>query len=77
MTTYTYKCTNEECDKHEQLFEVKQSMHDDPLTVCKHCLFPTLVKVIGWTQVLFMGDGWPSNENKGLHHVNGKERGMK
>ena len=46
MATYTYKCTNEECDIHDILFEVKQSMKDDQLTTCPDCHKETLQKVI-------------------------------
>ena len=46
MATYTYKCTNEECDIHDILFEVQQSMKDKPLTTCPDCKQETLKKLI-------------------------------
>lgn len=43
---YTYKCANEECDIHDILFEVQQSIKDDKLTTCPDCNQETLQKVI-------------------------------
>ena len=50
MPTYTYKCTNEECDLntlHDEpiLLEIKQSMKDDALTTCPDCKHETLKRV--------------------------------
>ena len=42
MATYDYKCT--QCDS-EQL-DVKQSIHDDPLTICEACGDGTLQRII-------------------------------
>lgn len=77
MTTYTYKCTNEGCDRYGELVDVQQSMHDDRQTTCPTCGYETFVLVIGNTQFLLKGDGWPSNYHKGVHHLDGKEKGMK
>ncbi len=39
MPTYEYTTTNEEqaCDVCRKVFEVHQSMHDQPLERCPHC----------------------------------------
>lgn len=42
MATYDYRCSM--C-KHEQL-DVKQSIHDDPLTFCDACGDGTLERII-------------------------------
>lgn len=34
MATYTYECQAENCGER---FEVKQSVHDEPLTKCEVC----------------------------------------
>jgi len=47
VPTYTYRCTNEKCEIHDVLLEVKQSMKDDTLTTCPDCKQETLKKVIG------------------------------
>jgi len=72
MPTYTYKCTNEECDDYEKLFDVVQKITDDKLVHCPCCQDDTLVKVIGHTQVIFKGEGWPTNEGKGIVHYDPK-----
>ncbi len=46
MSTYTYKCTNEECDIHDVLLEVEMSMKEPNLTTCPDCKKETLKKVI-------------------------------
>lgn len=46
MITYTYKCTNAECEVHDLPFEVQQSIKDDNLTTCPDCKDETLMKVI-------------------------------
>ena len=72
MPTYTYKCCNEECEDYDKLFEVTQKMSDDKLVYCPCCMEPTLSKVIGSTQVILKGEGWPGNENKGIVHYDPK-----
>ena len=48
MPTYTYRCTNEECDvyKNDLRIEVRQSMKDEPLKTCPECKTDSLKKVI-------------------------------
>lgn len=46
MATYTYACTNKECEVHDLVWEVKQSMKDDALTTCPECGKETLKKII-------------------------------
>lgn len=46
MATYSYKCTNEECEIHDAIIDVSQSMNDTPLTQCPDCEHHTLKKVI-------------------------------
>ncbi len=46
MLTYSYKCTNPECDIHNMMFEKKQKISDKPYTNCKTCEQETLIRVI-------------------------------
>lgn len=62
MATYDYKCFNEKCEKYDLVFEVKQSMKDDKLTVCEHCKTPSLERLItNKTSTIFSGNGWIKN----------------
>ena len=56
MATYTYKCTEDICDVH--VFEIKQSMKDDSLTVCEECGNASLVKIITGGNFVLKGKGW-------------------
>lgn len=58
MATYTYKCTNTDCVKHDQQFDVKQSMMDDKLVQCTECNQDTLQRVITANPVHFKGGNW-------------------
>lgn len=46
MATYTYTCTNSDCENHENTFSTTQSMHDDAHTKCDTCEKDTLRRVI-------------------------------
>lgn len=46
MTTYRYKCTNEECEVYDLVWEIIQNMKDDALTTCTECEKETLIKII-------------------------------
>lgn len=72
MPTYTYKCTNNECWAFDEYFEVVQKITDEPLKHCPECQHESLQKVLGNTQVIFKGEGWPTNEGKGIVHYDPK-----
>ena len=46
MATYDYICENEDCEVHNLIFEVEQSMSDDKLTTCPDCKQETLKRVV-------------------------------
>jgi putative FmdB family regulatory protein len=60
MPTYTYKCTNKSCSKHEECFEVIQKITDDKLETCSECDTNSLTKVIVPSVAGFnlQGKGW-------------------
>ncbi len=60
MPTYEYKCENEECEVHNLIFEVKQSMNDDKLKTCPECHKDTLQRVVS-------GGGGFRIGGKGVH----------
>ena len=61
MPIYTYKCSN--CDS---LFERRQRMADDPLTVCDVCGTENSVRrVINSVGVVFKGSGFYVTDNRG------------
>jgi len=62
MATYTYRCTEDTCDT--EVFEVKQSMKDDSLTICEACGNPSLVKVITGGAFMLKGSGWTGKYGK-------------
>lgn len=57
MPTYEYLCEN----KH-QVFEVQQSIKDDPLTLCPHCkeegVEAPVKKLISNSNFHLVGGGW-------------------
>lgn len=59
MPTYTYKCKS--C---EYQFDHRQSMADDPLTVCPNCGEPQLRKVINSAGIVFKGSGFYVTDNR-------------
>lgn len=59
MPTYTYKCRA--CD---YMFDQRQSMSDDPLTVCPNCDEPQLRKVINSAGIVFKGSGFYVTDNR-------------
>jgi putative FmdB family regulatory protein len=53
---YEYKCKNEACAVE---FEAEQSIKDDPLTSCPHCLGLEVQRLISSnTNFVLKGDGW-------------------
>ena len=61
MPIYTYKCSK--CDS---LFEKRQRMADDPLTVCEVCGAEDSVRrVINSVGVVFKGSGFYVTDNRG------------
>lgn len=64
MTTYVYKCTNEDCKLHDVEVEIQQSMKDDPVKTCARCHEDTLVKVIQPNCIVFRGSGFPTNDSR-------------
>lgn len=58
MPIYTYKCSNKDCDKHNQEFEVVMKITEDNLTTCPVCGEGTLRKVIKPVGVTLKGGGW-------------------
>lgn len=53
MPMYEYKCDN--CG---HVFEILQSMRDEPLTQCPNCSFNSLHKVFYPAGIIFKGSGW-------------------
>ena len=57
--TYTYKCTNDDCDYYEHLYEVKQRITDDRLTFCSECQQGSLERVVVASSGFSLkGSGW-------------------
>jgi putative FmdB family regulatory protein len=59
MPTYEYVCRN--CGHR---FDVVQSMHDDPLTVCPECGQAQLRKVFAPPAITFKGSGFYATDSK-------------
>ena len=53
MPLFEYKCTN--CN--EQVDKLK-SIDEPPITVCPHCMLPTLLKQFSAPQFLLSGSGF-------------------
>lgn len=62
MITYTYKCSNQQCQQHNVEFETQQSILDDPLVECVVCGVKSLVKVIQTSGIVFKGSGFYVND---------------
>jgi putative FmdB family regulatory protein len=60
MPTYEYLCES----KH-QVFEVQQSIKDEPLTICPHCkdegVENPVKKLISTSGFILQGGGWASS----------------
>ena len=60
MPTYQYRCTA--CD---DLFELRQSFSDDPITSCpKECCGGEVKKVFGSVGIAFKGSGFYKNDSR-------------
>lgn len=58
MLTYTYKCTNEDCEEFDKEFQVKRRISEDKLTTCEHCKQESLQQVIEPSTFRLKGSGW-------------------
>jgi len=58
MPFYEYRC--DECDK---IFEIFQSMSDDPITECPQCSSPVR-RVFSANSIIFKGSGFYSTDTK-------------
>lgn len=59
MPTYVYRCND--CD---YTFEARQSMSDDPLSVCPECEAESLRRVINSVGIVFKGSGFYVTDNR-------------
>jgi putative FmdB family regulatory protein len=57
MTTYEYRCSNDECPS-GGTFECQQKMTDDALTYCPHCGADCSRVISGGQGIVFKGEGW-------------------
>lgn len=71
MPTYEYTC--QECD---HTFEVRQSIHDDPLKTCPDC-GGHLRKVFGNVGVVFKGSGFYKTDSRAESRRGSKGKGDK
>lgn len=65
MVTRVYKCTNEECDKFDECFDVKQRISEGKLTQCETCSSDTLVTVLQASNFNLSGGGWTGSNIAG------------
>jgi len=63
MPTYEYRC--EAC---QYELEVRQRISDDPLSSCPKCEGKLKKLISSHTNFMLIGDGWESNEAKGVWH---------
>ena len=65
MVTRVYKCTNEECEKFEETFDVRQRISEDNLKQCEVCKKDTLTTVIQAANFNLSGGGWTGSNIAG------------
>jgi len=69
MPTYEYKCKN--CGK---IFEVFQSITDDPIKTCPDCGGEVYRLISGGIGIIFKGNGFYVTDNKTNSSYNGKSK---
>ena len=53
MPTYTYKCTNKECEHNAKPFEALQSITAGPIEFCPKCGQPIYRKIVRGASFVF------------------------
>ena len=64
MPTYEYRGECQDCINNNHIFEVKQSITEDPLTKCPECGEPAKRIISRNVGISFKGSGFYANDSK-------------